>query len=865
MSKKIMVRKAQGTGGMGTGTDTRMYAPRSESSHMFRNNHEDEASVYSPESGEYKDERIDRKKKMRKEREAEMKRLKHIRVKPSDLPLGDEDEDEDLEPTKFDNELEPSLMTGTHGNYGALTSLATQARGPGFAGGQQFAMGEPMDMAWRLLKMPNLYLPEEDMAFADHFRYQQLQDILGADPAITVGQPRMTTRGKGIMGAEFDEPMQYINIQHEGALSPSTYQQLRAHQNVVPTQNTRLGDNIYDTNIRVAWGDKPQPEGLDSGVGRTTTSMRNPSDKELFSQPAHKPLNAATRQFMIGGSTPDMRGRTPQERAAHQRFLESAHSGAIKERGLWDANQERINAYARDNWDRKYATMYEQGKSPFELPPRPHADATQAELLDWHREYTRRRLEHQASQPKREPKQQVAVKPKSRKRSGGKVVPLDFTPDVEMEDPMKVPKKGRKKKLSQKEFLTRQRHMQGKNPSGSKHNISDMEELGTHGEGRGRPLGKRGGKQHIIRYKPTPEEIEYGIGAVKPRKGRKFRLSEPMDIAWDTLLLKRDERQGFVGAGQKPRKKRSAKEKKAHKERSKKWRPSTGEFKRPPGGMTPGSATSRRAKARMRGIKGGKKSGLGRAHLAVEMSHRGVKTKQPMSKDPRRYRQCRGQQEARKRLGNIRTVAATPSRYGARSFRAGPTGGGTLQSLLPGQAQQMRRPSLRAHRPPPLVPARQPGLPRLPQPAIPSPPPIPQATRGVGVQNMAGQGAMYTPSRVPTASVQGGYPSPSPPAQIMMGEVGVGSDLQKRGLSYYDMAELRQLINDARRAMKRKESKKKGKGEKSTDAASHLPPHTEAGPKQTTRNEGGTEDETDPRTFGINPLDHLTSRSGRTP
>ena len=130
---------------------------------------------------------------------------------------------------------------------------------------------------------------------------------------------------------------------------------------------------------------------------------------------------------------------------------------------------------------------------------------------------------------------------------------------------------------------------------------------------------------------------------------------------------------------------------------------------------------------------------------------------------------------------------------------------------------------------------------------------------------MAGQGAMYTPSRVPTSSTQGAYPSPSPPTSIMMGKVGVGSDLQKRGLSYYDMAELRQLINDARKAMKRKDNKRKGKGEKSVDAASHLPPHTEAGPIQTTRNEGGTEDETDARRFGINPLDHVASRSGRTP
>ena len=146
-----------------------------------------------------------------------------------------------------------------------------------------------------------------------------------------------------------------------------------------------------------------------------------------------------------------------------------------------------------------------------------------------------------------------------------------------------------------------------------------------------------------------------------------------------------------------------------------------------------------------------------------------------------------------------------------------------------------------------------PHAPQLPQLNIPSPPPIPQANRGVAVQNMAEQTPIHEPSRLPTATVQ-------------TGERGRGSELQKKGLSYYDVAELRQLVNEARRAMKRKESKKKGKGEKNVGAASNLPRHTEAGPKQTTRPEGATEDATnEPRTFGINPLDHLTSRGGRAP
>ena len=331
----------------------------------------------------------------------------------------------------------------------------------------------------------------------------------------------------------------------------------------------------------------------------------------------------------------------------------------------------------------------------------------------------------------------------------------------------------------------------------------------------------------------------------------------PIKIAFQLLKAKgHDERQGFIG---KPKKEKKTKDKKVairakkdKKERSKKWRPSTGQFKMPPGGMNPQSATGRRAKARMRGIKGAKKTGLSRAHLAVEMSHRGVKTKQPQSKDPRKYRQYMGQQEGRKRLGGVRTVSSQPARFGARSYSAGPTGAGMLQ----GRGQMVRRPALKPHRAPPLIPPQTPHAPTLPQLAMPSPPPISQPSRGVAVQGMAAQGPMFNPSRVPTSSVQG----------VMTGPIGEGSELQKKGLSYYDITELRQLVIEARRALKNKESKKKGKGTGDTSGGgSNLPAHSENGPLTSTKPEGATEDETDARRFGINPLDLYTSRGGRTP
>ena len=146
-------------------------------------------------------------------------------------------------------------------------------------------------------------------------------------------------------------------------------------------------------------------------------------------------------------------------------------------------------------------------------------------------------------------------------------------------------------------------------------------------------------------------------------------------------------------------------------------------------------------------------------------------------------------------------------------------------------------------------------------PRAPSMPvtPSPQYRSGYARQSMVG-GAQYAPSRMPSASMQGG------PSMVMTGEIGEGSDLQKKRFTYYDKAELRQLINEARMALKRKDKKNKGKGDANVGVASNLPNHNNAPTKETTRPEGATEDaNNDPRTFGVNPLDHLTSRGGRTP
>ena len=148
--KKIYIKKS-GTMGMGTGSDTRMYAPRSESSHMYRANNEDEYTYTGVEDPKYRDEFADKKKKERKARADEMRNLKHLSITTKDIAENDDDDDEDaFDPREGGREI--SLQTGTSGNFGALSSLATQARGPGFAGGRgvegyKFS-SEPMSDAW---------------------------------------------------------------------------------------------------------------------------------------------------------------------------------------------------------------------------------------------------------------------------------------------------------------------------------------------------------------------------------------------------------------------------------------------------------------------------------------------------------------------------------------------------------------------------------------------------------------------------------------------------------------------------------------------------------------------------------------------
>ena len=360
-------------------------------------------------------------------------------------------------------------------------------------------------------------------------------------------------------------------------------------------------------------------------------------------------------------------------------------------------------------------------------------------------------------------------------------------------------------KISSKEGLSGE---ESPTPLDDGNKRDDEREMGL----QGGPAGSRGTLLDLA------TGAKSGTGsAMSP--GLPIAMSEPMDDAWSSLL-KTETARSIAG-----RRKREARQQ---------FRPSTGQFKTPPGGMSGGvGATMRRFKAQMRGIKSGKKTGLMKPHLAVEMSHRGIQTKQPLSKDPQKYTQYKGQSEARKILGGARTTFSPHARYGARSNQAGPTGAGRLSGLMAGQSGQLARPALRR-----MPRPRMPRMPRMSAPRPPTPPMMPQ--------------------------MQSSVPSmPAPSSTMMMSEERYRSEILKARNSLHRI----ELLNLMRRLIQAKEREAKIKKNLTATDSAQVPGHP-AGVKPTDDEDiqGPTQNlETDAKTFGLDPAGAIIGRGGRSP
>ena len=566
---------------MGRGSDTRIYAPRSESSHMFRANHEDERTPTGMEDARDKDARMDRRQKKKEAEEKEDRKIRHIKVRRHHMGLDKPEEEVEEDEPSFKPRTSPSEPTQPAGAGGFLTSLAMQARGPGAAGGEMIQMSEPMKHAWStLLKMSEA----EAAYFLDyHSPEREVARILAQKEAAT-GLRRL-----------------------------------------------RHGLSREIRESAKAKGDRNVSAGIDSRL-----RFAHSSHHEMIRQRAMLPEEKMTRLPLRA-----------EERNEIADLQDVARRAGMTPRALYHRR-----AYSN--------TM---------LPPGPFGEP--------------------------------------------KPGPVD------------------------------------------------------------------------IQDSPIP-----GMAFVNGQLVSDPRIknaSSPMEHAWSEILKS---------------KRKSNKRRK--KEQRAKWRPSTGKFKRPRGGYTGRSGTSARAKLLSRNLPMGRKTGLMRPHLSVEMSHRGIASKQPMSKDPQAYGQWRGYQEQQNIRGQIAPQSGASLPFGQISMPRAP------------------RPRLHPVRAPPIQPPRL-RRPRLNRPKMPG---------------------MVTMSEDPVPD----------------------GDILKARQNNYLLAEARTALREMRQLMRRmkdKDSKKKNMGAPDTaGAASTLPKYPGNNPKQTTRPEGATEDETDARTFGLDPIGYLTGRGG---
>ena len=155
-----------GFGGMGRGSDTRMYAPRSESSRMYASDDEDS---YRHGAGDAEEQERRRDEKMRKREETKVvSDTPHLQIsidKPDEDPMmgGMEEPQEEEDPNMYNPEQDAmasdmSAMAGALGTGGPDLSQALGAQTNGVMGGYRplVATGEPMDDAWSTLMKSSL-------------------------------------------------------------------------------------------------------------------------------------------------------------------------------------------------------------------------------------------------------------------------------------------------------------------------------------------------------------------------------------------------------------------------------------------------------------------------------------------------------------------------------------------------------------------------------------------------------------------------------------------------------------------------------------------------------------------------------------
>ena len=187
-----------GNYGMSTGSDTRMYSPRSESDNMYGANSEDDDSyrhgIGDPESMEK------RRDKMQAEKEGENKvqnlphlRLETVESEPEMLPEMEGEEGLGMD-DQFEEGQQFAAMTGMPGQGGPNVSQAigAQVNQPfGLQTPANIAMGEPMDDAWSSLLKEHKpwHQPQMETTPYGRSKADKITDIRSKVVASKLGHP----------------------------------------------------------------------------------------------------------------------------------------------------------------------------------------------------------------------------------------------------------------------------------------------------------------------------------------------------------------------------------------------------------------------------------------------------------------------------------------------------------------------------------------------------------------------------------------------------------------------------------------------------------------------------------------------------
>lgn len=743
---------------MGRGSDTRMYAPRSESDTMYSSANEGETK-YNPTSPQDKDERNEKKKLRAEEKKERRDKIKHLKVRASQGIKGEESSVAEDDGNKQDDEREIGLQGGPAGSRGNLLDLATGAKsgtGSAMTGPLPIAMSEPMDGAWSEL-----------------LKGQEVSDFIQQYPNIKFQEQTLWD----------DDIANETDDYGTSTLGSTSY----TDPQFDTARSRRMNPQTMDILQRFVDRSKAKPKIIQQVHGNVENPYYVPFDMK------NPPLETAS-------SNPRFDNQYYYDTAAEK---QSDYDEYYSPKQMRDFNR-RFNIQTGKPMDGAWSSLLK---------------ASIEELIQERNRLQESGLSREAKQFDRVIQQMMRPDRQEQHILESLGIPSAklIMPELDNQSLRDIGQDMMHEGKQNPDYIEMQRRMDDYDPQVRQqfmNNISSM----------ARRMPK------IDSNRQEAEESLRNLQATDPTKffaDQEIATGEPMSDAWSSLL-KRDT----------PNKIQSRR----RREKRREFRPSTGQFKRPPGGMSGGAgSTMRRFRAHMRGIKGGKKTGLMKPHLSVEMSHRGIATKQPMSKDPQKYRQYMGQSEARKILGNVRSSYSPHARYGERSVTAGPTGAGRIGGLLAGQSGQMNRPSLRQ------IGIRRPRIrkPRNPVQAM-------QAPMGVPSQ------PMQAPSSISSL--------PQPSAPMMMSEERAESELlkgRKNSLTYHKINLLRRLIRAQERAEKLGKSMQ---GTRSAMENGHIPSHP-AGVHQhedeDEKNDGPTQNlETNSSRLGLDPAGYITSKRG---